>query len=203
MRGHEKFTAGQRGFTLVEVVMVVAIIALAAMITLPNLQRVRVKTGTTSALLGVAGTFEAVKRRSPVVLVYDKTDRMLMAFEDWHPLNQDVTTNDNGLHEFVEETVIGRPIPAKLLCTAAPSGDPAALTEIQRVVFRPDGKADLRTHAGALQPGTDMGALYVADRLGNTFRVRVNEFTGAISLEQFLSSKSWTATREAWEWIYK
>lgn len=180
----------QRGFTLVEILVMLVILAIIAVITVANMQRALTKSRTNRGLRTIASTIdfaraEALKRRSPVGVVFGKS---MTVFEDWDgaasngifdsPGDPLVMTND------VDETLTFN--------DSEPVGDLDAKTLLTTVVYSSDGS--LSAPAGG-------GASYVEDVKGNVFRIKVNAVTGAARTEKFDGS-GWSARREEWQWAY-
>jgi len=186
----------ERGFTLIEAIVVVVIVGLTVVIALPNLQRAKIRSRTAGAVRIVSNLLdrtrsEALKRRSPVVLTFDAGNRLFTVFEDWDPGNATVATNGNGTLDANEDLIDELLLDRELSWVSAPTGDSSPLPQWTSVVYGPDG---------ALQGAG--GAAYLEDTKGNTFRIRVNAVTGSTRLEKWLGGSDWTPRREEWKWYY-
>ncbi len=181
-----------RGFTLVEALVMLLIVAMAAVVAIPNLQRVLIKTQTTQAIAGLAGAFdlarsEALRRHSPVaasIVLNPKGHLLVTVWEDWDPNNTVAGTNNNGVQDASELVVERRLIDSVIEFTGAPS------SSLTLIVYRSDG---------SLQSAA--GSIFVEDQRGNLFRVRVNPVTGATRLEMKVGP-IWEARKEKWSWTY-
>ena len=194
-RRHAATGSRERGFTLIEIMVVLLIVALAVLIALPNMRRVTVRSGATSALNSVVGPFnlaraEAVKRHSPICVLYEESDRMITVFEDWDVNNDALAaTNRNGILDGNEETIVSKPFPSGLL---AYSG-----TQISKVIYRTDGSLDTLASVP-----TNGGVASLIDKSGNQFQVRINGVTGMVTVEGQTPAGTWSTVKEAWEWKY-
>ena len=195
----------ERGFTLVEGLVVLVILGLAAVIGVPNLMRSLQKSETTQALRIFSNVLdqargEALSRHTPVTVTYDSANRRFVLFEDWTA--SDTPPADGVLdtgEEVLQRTAMDR---ALTFMSSKPAGDTQALLVIQSVVYEPDGSARIKV-AGNATPQQGIGAAYVQDRKGNVFRVRVVGFTGGSRVEKWLPAQSdWSPRREEWTWIY-
>ena len=190
----------QTGFTLLEAVLVLAIVGLTALVALPMLHRTKVKSGSNQALRAVNSLLdqaraEALKRHSPVAIIISTSDRTFQVFEDWDPANAEVATNGNGKLDGAELVTDSLTLDGALRY-AHPSGGPviefAVNSDSDRyLAYRADGS--LMTVGGSLQ---------YADSWNNFFRVRVNASTGAARTEKWLGGTKWTPRREQWVWKY-
>lgn len=191
---------GSAGFTLVEALVMLAIIGIAAAFAIPNLHRAKIKTETTQAIFGVAGLLdlarsEAVRRHSPVVLTYTPgglaSDGMFHVFEDWDPNNDNAAvSNGNNIFDGSEDSIRRVPLGSALKATNAPAGDTSTLPNLTTVVFRSDGA--LRTIGGVA---------HFVDDLGNTFRIRVNDVTGMTRVEMWIGDR-WSNNKRDWNWEF-
>jgi Tfp pilus assembly protein FimT len=184
----------QRGFTLVEALVMLAIVAMAALVAIPNLQRVMIKTQTTQAIAGLAGAFdlarsEALRRHSPVgavITTIPEGNLVVTVWEDFDPSNAVVSTNNNFVQDDSELVVERRTVEPVIEFSPSPP------TSITQVVYRSDGSL--------WNPGNG-GMVHLQDQRGNLFRVRVNGVTGSTRLEMKMGS-TWEGRREKWSWKY-
>jgi type IV fimbrial biogenesis protein FimT len=200
-RGSSPSRAAQRGFTLVEGLVVLVLIGLAVVIAVPNLQRVRVQARTTSSLrdieraTGLART-EALKRHSPMGVVFDKAGHRLQVFEDWDSGGADVASNDNGSLESNEDSLVEIPLDADIEFTSNPGG--GGMVGVATVTWGSDGSI---SHGVT----STVNSQWIRDTPGNIFRIRFIEATGNSSVEKWTkvgASDTWTAKRELWQWKY-
>ncbi len=189
----------QRGFTLVEGLVVLVLIGLAVVIAVPNLQRVRVQARTESATrellraVGIARN-EALKSHTPMGVVVDTGGRRLQVFEDWDRGGADVATNNNGARDANENIVETVPLDTDLEFTTNPGGFD---TKISTITWNNTGAPELLN----LGDPTTGGSVWLRDTPGNVFRIRINGTTGSPSFEMWTGS-GWSSNRENWKWKY-
>ena len=191
----------QQGFSLIEGLIVLLVIGIAAAFAIPNLQRVKIKTETQEGVYRVAGYIdvarsEALKRHTSVGVVYSG-DKFFRVFEDWDPDDAVVTTNGDGQLNGAESVIIRKALlSSKIrLLSAPPSGDLDPLD----VLFQSGAGTSYKSD-GSLSSGD--GAVYFADKVGNVFRLRINPVTGSPRIEKWLPNKKWSPKKEDWEWQY-
>lgn len=172
---------GQRGFTLVEGLVVLAIMAIALAFAVPNFQRTRVKSKamdavrSTTSLVDLARS-EALKRRQPVRVEVQTAAGQLLAWEDSDPTNGDF---DAATEEMIREVELAEDLQ---LVTGFSTHEHS---------YRTDGTID----------GTAIDSLVFQDGQGNRLRVVFNAFTGSHAVQK-LESGGWTRDRSNWSWSY-
>ena len=204
--------SNQQGFTLVEGLVVILIIGLAATVAIPNLQRVKIKTETQQAVYQVAGYVdlarsEALRRHSPIGIIWgssvDTDDQWFRIFEDWDPAPPDAavpklaTDGDsvlNGNEEVIKKDLLSLKI---TMMVAPPTGD----LDPKTALFVSGGDGIFYKSDGSLDSGD--GAAYFTDSFGNLFRLRINAVTGSPRIEKMLPTRYWSPKKEDWEWYYK
>jgi prepilin-type N-terminal cleavage/methylation domain-containing protein len=181
----------QRGFTLVEILVTLVVLALISVITVANMHRAMVKSRTNRGLRSVNSAVdfartEALKRHSPVGVVFGQS---MVVFEDWDG------AASNGVFDNPGDPLISTwNVDETLTFGTAPATDSDTKTVLTTVVYESDG---------ALGGPAGGGAAYLTDIKGNIFRVRVNPITGASRTEMWDSDDSkWSARRETWKWKY-
>jgi prepilin-type N-terminal cleavage/methylation domain-containing protein len=215
------------GMTLIEVMVVLAIIALTLTIALPNLRMYNVR----SRLIGPARDIEnlaavarlqAVNNRGFGVLAFhvagasDEFSRAEFAganaavvFLDHNPSNAVDPTDGNGQWDASssEPIVSVYPLPIEIAFKRPGGGDPVinaswtlgspAVTTSDRIVFGPTG-------AMAQARGADPIA-FVGDGLGNFIRLRFSYITGQVVREKNVpGTNTWLGdvVRGKWVWAY-
>lgn len=187
----------EAGFTLTEVLVVLVLVAVIAIITVPNLQRARIMARDMTGLrtlttLVDAARFEAVRRHSPVVLRVDASTSTVIVFEDWNRTNDAAPGNDNGQLDPGEEVI--RQVPIDPSFTLSRPGGGSA------VDFGGDYLSWLAD--GTLKPSPTLPAtpaIYLGDVNSNSFRLSCNRLTGNATIEKFVNS-IWNPRREQWSW---
>jgi type IV fimbrial biogenesis protein FimT len=185
----------QRGFTLVEILVMLVVLAIVSIITVANMQRAMTKSRTNRGLRSINSAVdfaraEALKRHSPVGVVFGQS---MLVFEDWDG------AASNGVFDNPGDPLISTwNVDETLAFGTAPAADSDTKTVLTTVVYESDG---------ALGGPTGGGAAYLTDIKGNTFRVRVNPVTGASRTEMWTLDDStstwiWSARRETWKWKY-
>ena len=192
--------SSDRGYTLVELVVVVALIGLTLLIAIPNLQRERVKARANMALRQVLGMVElargeSLKRHSPVGVAFEPDTGSLVVFEDWNAADPAATSNGDGLLNSAAEEVIRQSTLERPVSFTHPHGEAALqVGPTSSLLYISDGSL-------AQRPGLPAEpAAYLGDGSGNFFRVRVNSFSGSPRVEKLTSAAGWTPRRENWEW---
>jgi prepilin-type N-terminal cleavage/methylation domain-containing protein len=192
---------GQRGFSLIEAILVVVILTMALLISLPNLHRTRVMAQAnqeTRSLMGLLelARFEALNRHSPVAVSVSSVGECLV-FEDWNDGDPTASTNDDGSYDGPGEELIRRAWVRQKLQLVHPTGASAVQTgAVSSLVYRSDGSLK---QVGGLPANP---AVYLGDEFGNFFRVRVNRLTGSPRVEKHLGGSVWSPRDERWTWEY-
>jgi len=167
------------GMTIIEILVVVAIIGLAAAIALPTLQRSQVQARADREMRSIRSLFdfarsEAVKRHAPVTVspdadvdgIVDDTEREIRVVDS---TGVELRRYSLRSHFIMNDT-------------------PGSETSLASFVYTADGSLN---GAG--------GALYFSDRRGNYFRLFVTRFMGSPRAEMW-SGTAWSPRRGDWEW---
>lgn len=182
------------GFTLTEILVVLALVGIILVISIPNLHSQRVKYRTQSALLELQqihteARFEALRRHRQTWLVVDD-DAMTLTL--WG----DSTAAPNGVLETATDEVVTRHRISDWLELSRSGGGNA-------VDYSGSGSGDTlgyRTDGSVITSGVGVApALYFVDFVGNALRLRVNAVTGAPRVEMFVGG-IWTDRTERWTW---
>ena len=205
---HKNGSGGERGMTLVEIIIVLAILGMIAVIAVPNLFRFRVRARAIEALRGLVGIVEfaraeALKRHSVVTVHFNDEMKQFTVFEDW--TTDTAGTNDNGLYDAGEAVLMTRLLSEGLDPEANPSTDVSVfdLTSGSEVCGTDCYHVASYGSGGALSGAGGGGGLYFTDMPGNHFRLSINTVTGAARTEKWISGSDWSARREDWVWKYQ
>jgi len=208
---------GQRGFSLVETLVMMMVVALALAITIPSVRKTTIKSRAQQGLADIdmvimRARTEAIRRRIPVSVDFDGSQRRFSVFEDW---NRNVApdtspadvNNHNGSLDTGEELIFARTLDIKLafipydrLSSELPSAAlDSELADLGNLTYGADGGYESNTTISASQYGA---ASYLKDEYGNFFRVAVSSFTGKSTIEMFVSGLGWTSKKGDWRWKY-
>jgi type II secretory pathway pseudopilin PulG len=210
--------------TLVELVIVLAIIVLAALIGLPALQKMIVRANLESAAEQMAGVLrqarlEAVRRSAPAVVTFDTATRQLSAFVDLNTAS--VATGYRGSDLlFNPEAAVGLPdnardfivVQMQLSAKVRPGGPPADAAAVDG--FTDSGAGQRVVVFGADGAVRDVGAYRINDDtrdpaglVRNFLAVRVSPATTArVQLLKWNEADAAWVTRDmkngkaTWEW---
>lgn len=184
--GAERIT-GERGFTLAEVVVVLAIIGLVVAIAIPNMARARLRSIMLSQMKQVRhavmmSRMDAIKGGRQTVLGFT-TELGRNALIAWRDDNGDETQDPGeqviGRWTFTERVTIDEDTistgPTRALYTLTSSLGGGG-TE-KGVVFLANGSCNCSSSGGV---GAGMGAFLVSDQNGNLFRVTVHGGAGTV-----------------------
>ena len=188
---------GEDGFSLIEILVVLALAGIILVISIPNLQAQRVKYRTQSAMLEVQqihteARFEALRRHRQTWLVVDEDAKLITLWGDSQAA-------PNGALETATDEVVSRQRISDWL-ELVRSGGGAAVDYAgsggggDTLGYRPDGSV-ITGGAGTVP------ALYLTDFVGNEMRLRVNSVTGAPRVEMRVGSV-WTDRTQRWTWKY-
>ena len=170
---------GERGFTMTEILIVVALMGLAAAIALPNFQRAQVQAQADKEMRSVRALYdfarsEAIKRHQLVTLTVDADSDGSVDGDE-----REIQVIDAG--GAVLRTYILR---SRFIMDNTPNSE----TSLASFTFTSDGSLN---GAG--------GALYFSDRRGNFFRLFVTEFMGSPRAEMW-NGTIWSPRRGDWQW---
>jgi prepilin-type N-terminal cleavage/methylation domain-containing protein len=183
----------QRGFSLVEMMVVVAMIALILGVTLPNLWRSAVRADMMSQVgmiqqsLGVSRIF-AIKNSSQVALQLLPADAPIAkyAIHAW------VDANGNGAQDAGEEQVGQWPMTSDITIDTEEGNSSHTLHSLAGgalgVVFFANGTAVVHDN----QVGTGQGAVVLQDTYENKIRIVIQGGSGSVYTEM------WNYEDEAW-----
>ena len=211
----------ERGFTAVEMLIVLAIVSMAASLLLPNLMamvhrgKIEGTCGRTAMLMQKA-RFEAMKRGVPTVVTIDPATNTIFAFADVH--GAAATDPSDGLFNPIDGMVyrstdyeLGRyRLPAGVTFT---SPDDTGMDSVDGFVN--DGTPDPPDKQAIYLPdGTlvDSGAFRFADNRGNFLEIRAEPIATAklqirkhdLTLPANGDGSHWYARREGgkpWHWL--
>lgn len=181
-----------RGFTLVELVLVVAIIGLVAVVAVPTLRRsvvrARIRDDVTKIERAVTlARVRAIKEGTPTVVAFNgnpwgNSSGRLEVFvdndgdEEWGAGDERVGIwRVNPTHRLTLDTSSENEL--YVLSSRLPSGSSSE----RGFVVMPNGQAVVNNQSKQIGAGT--GVVQLADRHGNLLRVRVFGGTGAVRVE--------------------
>ncbi|MEN8162675.1 MAG: GspH/FimT family pseudopilin [Acidobacteriota bacterium] len=175
-------SSGERGMSIIEILVVLAIIGLATAIALPNLQRSQVQARADKEMRSVRALFdfarsEAIKRHAPVTLTADLDSDGSVESDE-----RDIRVVDSAGVELRRYA-----LSSHFVMDDTPHGE----TSLASFVYTADGSLN---GAG--------GALYFSDRRGNYFRLFVTRFMGSPRAEMSIGAtvNDWSPRRGDWEW---
>ncbi len=186
-------SGNQRGVTLVEMMVVVAMIALILGVTLPNLWRSAVRADMLSQLgfiqqsMGVSRVY-AIKNSSQVALQFLPADAPIAryAIHAW------VDANGNGALDSGEERVGEWPMTGDITIDTEDGNSSHTLHSLADgalgVVFFANGTAMVHDN----QVGTGQGAVVLQDTYENKLRIVIQGGSGSVFTEM------WNYEEEAW-----
>jgi len=192
----------QQGYTVIETLVVLMLLGVVLLVGIPNLRRAQVASASRQALRSVTTLLdlarsEAVKRHSPVGVNFDDSDSKVLVFEDWDPAQPSAGTNDNGVPDLPPEDVLrSMDLGASVRLVHPTSASAIQVGFGDTVIFRPDGSPQF----GSGAPTSP--AVYLGDQWGNYFRIRINQWTGRLAVEQYLGNSGWTEETTQWTWRY-
>ena len=178
---------GDQGFTMTEILIVVALMGLAAAIALPNFQRAQVQAQADKEMRSVRSLYdfarsEAIKRHGEVTVTPDSDSDGTV-----DPGEREIRVEDSGGAELRSYTLRSHFVMNDMPTAFTPI--PPDETALVDFVYTADGSL-----AGGVG-----GALYFTDRRGNYFRLRVTQFMGNPRAEMW-NGAIWSPRRGDWEW---
>jgi len=188
--------AGARGFTLIEAILVVAIIGLMVAVALPNFQRARVRAEMYSQIKlvrqGVAiARITAIRRgRQVVVATSGSGDSVHLV----------AGIDENANEDLASEEIFGDwPFGARMTVKDDTSNQLRRVklngAETGGVVIRSDGIV----WASALSDGTGSGSLLLTDPSGNEIKVTIHSGTGTVQEAMKIpNTTSWSSDLRYW-----
>ncbi len=170
---------GERGMSIIEILVVLVIIGLAAAIGLPTLQRSQVQARADREMRSVRALFdfarsEAIKRHAPVTVTPDADSDGTVEREEREIRVVDSTGAELRRYALRSHFIM--------------DDTPNSETSLASFVYTADGSLN---GAG--------GALYFSDRRENYFRLTVTQFMGSPRAEMWTGA-IWSPRRGDWEW---
>ncbi|MFH1176454.1 MAG: type II secretion system protein [Acidobacteriota bacterium] len=192
-----------RGMSLVEIMVVLGVVGIAALVTLPNLIQYQVRARLMNPLrdierLSSVARLQALNRGSQGVLAFLQdgvTDEFTgQPFSGQNGVVIFLDANNNGLWDGAEP-IAGRYAVVDPVAYRRPSGSMPIEATNYRVIFGP---------TGAIVGGAE-ATIYLGDERGNFVRLVFNRVTGQVRREKNVPETSdWLgAGREQdWRWLY-
>lgn len=193
--GGEAERLRQRGFTLVEALVVVALLGIILVVAIPNLRRARVRAHMLEQVNSLRqataiGRMNAIKAGTQVILGVPMGSGVTLT--EWF--------DDNG-NEALDagEKVISRwRLPDDIVVSEATEADhklrDASGNKV--VLFRRDGVVESNVSGG----DTGLGALVLTDRPGNQIRITIAGGTGTTIVEMKNDSGGWSRDTRYWRY---
>ncbi|MCG6962284.1 MAG: type II secretion system GspH family protein [Acidobacteria bacterium] len=188
--------SAQRGFTLVEALVVVALLGIILAVAIPNMQRARVRAHMLEQVNALRqataiGRINAIKKGRQVVL----------GIPLGHPVTLTEWFDDNGDEIFqqgTEEVIARWRIPDDITVSEATEADHrlrnASGNKVVR--FRRDGVVE----SAVTGDDTGLGALVLTDKPGNQLRISIAGGTGTTIVEMKDGSGAWTRKINYWRY---
>lgn len=193
--GGEAERLRQRGFTLVEALVVVALLGIILAVAIPNLRRARVRAHMLEQVNSLRqataiGRMNAIKSGTQVILGVPMGNGVTLT--EWFDDNGNETL-DAG------EKVISRwRLPDDIVVSEATEADhrlrDASGNKVVR--FRRDGVVESNVSGG----DTGLGALVLTDRPGNQIRITIAGGTGTTIVEMKNDSGGWSRDTRYWRY---
>jgi Tfp pilus assembly protein FimT len=182
-------TRYERGFTLIEILAILAILTAVMLISVPAMQRTRVKANAMNQLRGITSCadlarFEALKRGEPTCLSINAAGGVITVFEDWSATG---TGNNNKQYDAGEEVLR--------------TFELDDLMKIDSVSF---GGGDTVQWAVGGNFSASTAEVFLSDVSGNSFKITLNALSGAPRVWKYegSSSPNWKANERQWIWSF-
>ncbi len=174
---------GEWGMTIIEILVVLAIMGLAAAIALPTLQRSQVQARADKEMRSIRAVFdfarsEAIKRHVLVTVTPDADGDGTV-----DPGEREIRVVDSAGVELRRYALRSQ------FVMTAKADNPNSEESLDEFIYTADGSL---SHGG--------GALYFSDRRGNFFRLSVTRFMGSPRAEKWIGGTVWSPRRGDWEW---
>ncbi len=184
----------QGGFTLIEILVVVALVGIILVIAIPNMRRARVRAHMLEQVRALRqavalGRINAIRSGTPVVMAVDTSGNKVQ-FRLWED------PNGNEVYDGGERIVWERYLAEDITVAEDSTRQLRTLVDGSKgVVFRRDGVVEASSTGD-----TGYGAYTLTDRNANTVRVSIASGTGTVVVEMPDGSGSWTTELRHWRY---
>ena len=188
---------GSRGFTLIEILIVVALLAIFVVIAIPNVRRARIRAHMLAQVrtlqqAAAIGKINAIKTGTTLILgIRTGHGATLRLWGDTLPTtpgpNEKFDAGEKIYHDWVLPSDIEvKADPTRALRVLAGGG--------KGIVFRSDGVVE----ASSTGDDTGWGAVILKDRHGNQVRLSIAGGTGTVVVQMKNPSGQWTNKLKYW-----